>query len=89
MFSNRQKKPTQTQKIRYQTINLLEVPDIYFTRKGAPVGRVELSEHVIVSFPDWSLSVKLYSKVSCSIDSTTSTEEGIFRISGGWVNKTK
>ena len=87
MFSNRQK--TQTQKLRYQTINLLEVPDIYFTRKGAPVGRVELSEHVIVSFPDWSLNVKLYSKVSCSIDSTTSTEEGRFRISGGWVNKTK
>lgn len=87
MFSNRQK--TQTQKLRYQTINLLEVPDIYFTRKGAPVGRVELSEQVIVSFPDWSLNVKLYSKVSCSIDSTTSTEEGRFRISGGWVNKTK
>lgn len=56
---------------------------MYFTRKGAPSGEVVLREHVTVSLPVSFCSVRAYKRVSCWIDSDTSTDDGRFRISGG------
>lgn len=56
---------------------------MYFTRKGAPSGEVVLREHVTVSLPVSFRSVRAYKRVSCWIDSDTSTDDGRFRISGG------
>lgn len=56
---------------------------MYFTIKGAPAGEVVLREHVTVSLPVSFRIVSAYKRVSCWVDSETSTDDGRFRISGG------